>query len=77
MNTEVHIDWRGGTHFIGRVHVSEREQAVTFEYAADWLGRPDAFSIDPTALPLRAGGHHSSTLFGAFQDCGACELVDQ
>lgn len=25
---------------------------------------------DPTSLPLRAGPHHSPTLFGVIQDCG-------
>jgi len=70
MTTEVHIDWRGETHFVGRLHMAERGQAVTFEYGAPWLERGDAFSIDPTAIPLRAGAHHSATLFGVFQDCG-------
>lgn len=70
MTTAVHIDWRGETHFVGRLHMAERGQAVTFEYGAPWLERGDAFAIDPTALPLRAGAHHSATLFGVFQDCG-------
>ena len=70
MTTEVHIDWRGDTHFVGRLHMSERGPAVTFEYAAEWLDRVDTFSIDPTALPLRVGPHHSASLFGAIQDCG-------
>jgi serine/threonine-protein kinase HipA len=43
---------------------------VAFEYAPEWLNRPGAFAIDPTSLPLRAGPHHSATLFGAMQDCG-------
>ena len=70
MTTEVHIDWRGETHFVGRLHMADRGQAVTFEYASEWLERADAFSIDPTALPLRLGAYHSAALFGAFQDCG-------
>ena len=70
MTTEVHIDWRGDTHFVGRLHMSERGPAVTFAYAEEWLDRVDTFSIDPTALPLRVGPHHSASLFGAIQDCG-------
>lgn len=70
MSLEVHIDWRGETHFVGRLYTSERSPAVSFEYVPEWLGRADAFAIDPTALPLRPGTHHSITLFGAMQDCG-------
>ncbi len=70
MSVEVHIEWAGDTHLVGRLHTAERSPAVSFEYAAEWLRRADAFAIDPTALPLRAGPHHSATLFGAMQDCG-------
>jgi serine/threonine-protein kinase HipA len=70
MSMEVHIDWAGETHFVGRLHKTERSAVVAFEYASEWLGCAGAFAIDPTSLPLRAGPHHSATLFGAMQDCG-------
>ncbi len=70
MSVEVHIEWEGETHFVGRIHTAQHSPAVTFEYVPEWLGRADAFAIDPTSLPLRSGPHHSSPLFGAMQDCG-------
>jgi serine/threonine-protein kinase HipA len=70
MSVEVHIDWKGQTFFVGRLHSAERSTASSFEYAAEWLGRADAFAIDPTSLPLRPGAHHAATLVGAIQDCG-------
>jgi len=70
MSLEVHIEWAGRTHFVGHLHTTPRNPAVTFEYAHDWLRRADAFAIDPTSLPLRVGPHHSAMLFGAMQDCG-------
>lgn len=70
MSIEVHIDWQGQTHLVGRLHPSQRSATNSFEYAAEWLVRADAFSIDPTSLPLRSGAHHGAALFGAMQDCG-------
>src|SRR5947207_15243908 len=70
MSVEVQLDWQGQTDFVGRLHAAERGTSVSFEYALDWLGRADAFAIDPTSLPLQRGAHHRSALFGAFQDCG-------
>ena len=70
MSLEVHIDWRGQTHLAGWLHAADRGTSVSFEYAPEWLGREDAFAIDPTALPLQRGAHHGGTLFGAIQDCG-------
>jgi serine/threonine-protein kinase HipA len=70
MSVEIHIEWEGETHLVGRLHTAERSAAVSFEYTAEWLGRAGAFAIDPTSLPLRAGPHHSAALFGAMQDCG-------
>lgn len=70
MSVEVHMDWAGETHFVGRLHTAERSPAVSFEYSAEWLRRADAFAIDPTTLPLRTGPQHSAVLFGAIQDCG-------
>ena len=70
MTFEVHIDWQGQPHLVGRLHAAERGSSVSFEYAREWLQRADAFAIDPTALPLQSGVHHESILFGAIQDCG-------
>lgn len=70
MSVEVHIDWDGETHRVGRLHAAEHSPAVSFEYAPEWLGRADAFAIDPTSLPLGSGAHHAPVLFGAMQDCG-------
>jgi serine/threonine-protein kinase HipA len=70
MSVEVHIDWAQQTRLVGHIHSVPRSPTVTFEYAAEWLSRQDAFAIDPTALPLRRGPHHSPVLFGALQDCG-------
>lgn len=70
MSLEVHIDWLGQTHLVGRLHAAERGASVSFEYAPEWLQREDAFAIDPTSLPLQRGAHHGGNLFGAIQDCG-------
>lgn len=70
MSIEVHIDWQGATHLVGRLHAAERSPAVTFDYAREWLARPGAFPLDPTGLPLGASPHHAAVLFGAIQDCG-------
>jgi len=70
MTTEVHIDWLGGTHFVGRLHTPERGVSTSFEYAAEWLSRPDVFPLDPTSLPLQRPPHHAPRLHGAFQDAG-------
>ena len=70
MSLEVHIDWQGQTHLVGRLHAAERGASGSFEYATEWLQRDDAFAIDPTSLPLQRGVHHGAALFGAIQDCG-------
>ena len=70
MSLEVHIDWKGQTQLVGRLHAAERGPSVSFEYALEWLQRADAFAIDPTSLPLQRGAHHGRTLFGAILDCG-------
>ena len=70
MSWEVHIEWQGRTWLVGRLHAAARGPAVSFEYAAEWLKRADAFAIDPTSLPLQTGAQHSPALFGAIQDCG-------
>src|SRR5664280_2860301 len=70
MSIEVHIDWQGSSHLVGRLDVAERSASVSFEYAPEWLQRDGAFAIDPTSLPLQRGAHHGAALFGAIQDCG-------
>lgn len=70
MNVEVHIDWQGETCLAGRLYPAGRGSGVTFEYERGWLARPDAFALDPTALPLQRNAHHGTALFGALQDCG-------
>lgn len=70
MSIEVHIDWQGQTHLVGRLHAAERGSSVSFEYADEWLQRADTFAIDPTSLPLQRGAHHGGALFGAIHDCG-------
>lgn len=70
MSIEVHIDWQGTTHLVGRLHTAERSAAVTFEYAREWLARAGTFPIDPTSLPLGPSPIHGASLFGAMQDCG-------
>jgi serine/threonine-protein kinase HipA len=70
MSWEVHVDWRGETFLVGRLHAATNGPTVSFEYEPEWRQRPGAFAIDPTSLPLRAGGQHSNALFGAIQDCG-------
>lgn len=70
MSIEVHLDWQGETYLLGRLHAAERSPAVTFDYAREWLGRADSFSIDPTGLPLGTSPQHGAVLFGAMHDCG-------
>ena len=70
MSLEVHVDWQGQTHLVGRLHAAERGPSVSFEYAPGWLQRDGAFAIDPTSLPMQRGAHHGAALFGAIQDCG-------
>ncbi len=70
MILEVHMDWQGETHAVGRLFSAKRGSAVSFQYVADWLSWRGAFAIDPTSLPLGAGMYHSPELFGAMQDCG-------
>jgi serine/threonine-protein kinase HipA len=70
VSVEIHVDWQGETHLVGRLHTAERNPAVSFEYSSEWLSRAGAFAIDPTSLPLRPGAQHSPALFGAIHDCG-------
>jgi serine/threonine-protein kinase HipA len=70
MTLEVHVEWRGQTHRVGRLYTPKQGSAVSFEYESQWLRRPDAFAIDPGGLPLQAGAQHRASLFGAIADCG-------
>lgn len=70
MSVEVHIAWGNATYLVGRLQAAARGSAVSFVYAPEWLNRPDAFAIDPSALPLQTAPHQSATLFGALSDCG-------
>jgi serine/threonine-protein kinase HipA len=70
MSVEVHIDWQGETRLVGRLHTADRGSSVSFEYAAEWLQRDDAFAIDPTSLSLQRTPQHAASVFGAIQDCG-------
>jgi len=70
MSVELHLDWKGETSFLGRLHPADRSASISFEYASEWLQRDEAFSVDPTSLPLQRGPQHAATLFGAIQDCG-------
>src|SRR4051794_32548571 len=70
VSIEVHIDWKGQTFPVGQLYVARNGEAVSFEYAAEWLQQDGAFAIDPTSVPLQRGMQHSRTLFGAMRDCG-------
>ena len=70
MTLEVHVDWQGHTHFVGRLYAADGGPSVSFEYAHEWLQCDDAFPVDPASLPLQRGVHHAKSLFGAIQDCG-------
>src|SRR5690349_5635864 len=69
---EVHIELDGVLKRVGTLRRQPRRggEATTFEYHADWLADPDAFSLEPA---LRRGrglfappeGH---TLFGSIGD---------
>ncbi|MCL4178359.1 MAG: hypothetical protein KJ072_11545 [Verrucomicrobia bacterium] len=34
MSLEVHLDWRGQTCLVGRLHAAERGASVSFDYAS-------------------------------------------
>ena len=71
---EVHIDCGGGTCLVGRCRYFARRsrQSSVFEYANEWLDRPDVFAIDPANLPLKTGPFYTSSeksaLPGALRD---------
>jgi serine/threonine-protein kinase HipA len=55
-DVEVHIDYPGGAAWVGtlRAHMRRNAELATFEYDAQWLGRGDAFALEP-ALALTRG----------------------
>jgi serine/threonine-protein kinase HipA len=50
---EVHIDHGDETILVGhyRYLAKQRGQSSVFEYTDAWMGRPDAFALDPANLP--------------------------
>jgi serine/threonine-protein kinase HipA len=67
---EVWIDWNGAARMVGSMHPAAHGESIVFRYAADWLGHPDAFAIDPVSLPLNGGTFPSLRLPGAVADAG-------
>jgi hypothetical protein len=37
MTLEVHIDWLGQPHLVGRLHGAEQSSSISFEYDTGWL----------------------------------------
>jgi serine/threonine-protein kinase HipA len=72
VKVEVHTQWRGHTHRVGRLWSGQRtaREYYSFEYDPSWLESPVRFAIDPASLPLRTGAFHSRRLFGAIADGG-------
>ena len=68
--TAVYADLAGATVPVGTLWTRTRgaRQTASFEYAASWLARPDAFGIDPALPPARGPFHTDRPLFNAFTD---------
>lgn len=67
---EVHIGWAQETVLVGRLWTRTRgaRESASFEYDRTWIGRRNAFALDP-ALPLATGQFHTDGgLFNAFTD---------
>lgn len=71
---EVHIDCGEQTCLVGwcRYFGRRGRPSSVFEYANEWLNRPNAFAIDPANLPLQTGPFYTSSeksaLPGALRD---------
>ena len=71
---EVFIDDNGVACLVGRFHylAKRRGQSSVFEYAHEWLNRPQAFALDPANLPLGQQPFYTSSsksaLPGALRD---------
>ena len=68
--TAVYVDLAGAAVPVGTLWTRTRgaRQTASFEYAASWLARPDAFGIDPALPPARGPFHTDRPLFNAFTD---------
>jgi serine/threonine-protein kinase HipA len=72
VQTLVHVDLDGAPVPVGRLwsRTLRGREGATFEYNADWLARPERFSLEP-ALTLGPGPFHTApgrALFGAIGD---------
>lgn len=67
---DVFIELATESVLVGRLWVRAKgaRQAASFEYTAEWLGRPEAFSLDPELPLTRAAFHKAAGLFNAFTD---------
>lgn len=70
---EVVVQIKGEDILAGRLwsHRRRTAESATFAYDADYLGRPEAYQLDP-ALSLIAGQQQTPAgraMFGAFSDC--------
>jgi serine/threonine-protein kinase HipA len=66
----VYVDLAGSPVLAGRLWARARgaKESASFEYDVGWLGRRDAFSLDPELPPARGQFHTSRPLFNAFTD---------
>jgi serine/threonine-protein kinase HipA len=66
---EVDLQMSTGVVYVGRAYVSARRgvTSTNFTYDADFLARPDSYTIDP-ALPITRGNHSVRGLPGSFAD---------
>lgn len=71
---EVHVDQGGETRLVGRCRyvAKRRGQSSVFEYADEWLERPDSFALDPANMSLEVRQIYTtserSALPGALRD---------
>lgn len=71
---EIYIDRAEGVFLVGRCRyvAKRRGQSSVFEYADEWLAKPEAFALDPANLPLDGGliytSSEKSALPGALRD---------
>jgi serine/threonine-protein kinase HipA len=66
----VYVDLAGSPVLAGRLWARARgaKESASFEYDVGWLGRRDAFGLDPELPPSRGQFHTSRPLFNAFTD---------
>ena len=68
----VYVELNGVANRVGTLWTRARSgrESATFEYAPEWLERPDHFALEP-ALAIGPGPHHTppgTALFGALND---------